>query len=124
MSRVAQYLRLHHHHGASDPDAPHPPMGGSRNEAIGLILVLLILTLIAAAFFWQSARKGSVQGPSAGVGDGDDTALRLGDDVVSPPAGSFAGVRDSWSQTDLQAVRERPVERLALVVLARDGRAM
>jgi hypothetical protein len=99
-------------------------MGGARNEAIGLIVVLIILTLIAAAFFWQSARKGSVGGPSAAETGSDDAALRLGDDVVSPPAGSFSGVRDSWIQTDLRAVRERPVERLALVVFARDDRAM
>jgi hypothetical protein len=121
MSRVAQFLHLHHHHGASDPDAPHPPMGGARNEAIGLILVLLILALIAAAFFWQSARKGSVGGPSAGS---DEAAFRGDDYVVSPPADSFSGVRESWIQTDLRAVRERPVERLALVVRAQDDRSM
>ena len=126
MSRVAQFLHLHHHHGASDPDAPpRPPMGGSRNEALGLILVLIILTLLAAAFFWQAARKGSAASPSAaGTPANDSNTLRLDDDVVLPREGSFSSVRDSWIQTDLRALRERPPERVAETDLVRSDRSI
>ena len=125
MSRVAQFLHLHHHHGASDPDAPHPPMGGARNEALGLILVLIILTLIAAAFFWQSARKGSAVSPSAATTPpSDGTALHLDDGVASPREGSFSSVRDSWIQTDVRALRERLPERVAVSELVRSDRSI
>lgn len=125
MSRVAQFLHLHHHHGASDPDAPRPPMGGSRNEALGLILVLIILTLLAAAFFWQSARKGSAASPSAAATPPSaGNALHLDDGVASPREGSFSSVRDSWIQTDLRALRERPPERVAEADLARSDRSI
>jgi hypothetical protein len=98
-------------------------MGGARNEAIGLIVVLIILTLIAVAFFWQAARKGSIGSPSAGAPEGDDTALQF-DDHALPHAGSFSSVRDSWNPTDLRSLRERPVERVALLVLENSNRAM
>jgi hypothetical protein len=123
-SRVAQFLHLHHHHGAADPDAPRPPLGGARNEALGLILVLIILTLIAVAFFWQAARKGSVASPSAAALRSDEAALQLYDDLVSPPASSFSSVRESWLQTEGRVFRERPLERVALAELVRSHRAI
>jgi hypothetical protein len=121
MSRVTQYLHLHHHHGATDPDEPHPPMGGSRNEALGLMLVLLILILIGAAFFWQAARR--VSGVTYRT-RADDSALRFDGNVVVPRAGSFSGVRDSWMETDGRALRERPVERVALFALDGENRSI
>lgn len=125
MSRVAQFLHLHHHHGASDPDAPHPPMGGARNEALGLIVVLVILALIAAAFFWQSARKGSAASPSAATAPtSNGTARRLDHGIASPRGASFSSVRDSWIQTDLRALRERPPERVAVTELVRSDRSI
>jgi hypothetical protein len=87
-------------------------MGGSRNEAIGLVVVLLILTLIAAAFFWESARsKGAIAHPYATTSR-DDAALRLDYDVASP----HYGLSESWT---VRAPRQRPVERLALSLLSR-----
>jgi len=60
MARAIQ----HPHRGSSpEPDALRPPLGGARNEAIGLFIVLMILTIIAAGFFWESRTRSSAPHP-------------------------------------------------------------
>jgi len=53
---MASIAHRHHHGRSPDPSIPKPPMGGSRNEAIMAIVALLILALIAIAFFVQATR--------------------------------------------------------------------
>lgn len=121
MSRVMQFLH-HQREPSSRLDEPRPPMGGARNEALGLVLVLLILTLIAAAFFWESARSRPAPPPHPLAvtvrANGDE-----GSDWTSPRAGSFSSVRESWVQTDIRSLRLRAAERLALAAVARTNGA-
>ena len=111
MSRVMQFL--HHHHDPSyRMDETRPPMGGARNEALGLLLILIVLTLIAAAFFWQAARtRAAVPHP---VTVRKEAAAVLRDSAAdSQRVGSFSSVRESWSQTDVRSLRSRVAERVA-----------
>jgi ferric-dicitrate binding protein FerR (iron transport regulator) len=107
MSRLTQYL--HHQREPANPDAPRPPMGGARNEALGLLLILVILTLIAAAFFWQAARSRGAAPRSVSILE-DGTAVQLDGAGAPQGAGSFSSVRESW-QTDVRPHRGRIAER-------------
>ncbi|HVW27424.1 MAG TPA: hypothetical protein VHC69_18800 [Polyangiaceae bacterium] len=111
MSRVTPF-RSPHRQPASEPNAPRPPMGGARNEALGLLLILLILTLIAAAFFWQAARTRAAV-PHPLTVRKEAAAVFRDKDGELQRAGSFSSVRETWSQTDIRSFRARLAERIA-----------
>lgn len=110
MSRVTPF-RNPHRQTAPEQNAPRPPMGGARNEALALLLVLVILTLIAAAFFWQSARTRAGGLHPLGVRKESAAVFRENDGELQR-AGSFSSVRETWSQTDIRSFRARLAERV------------
>ncbi len=41
---------------ARDPNSPHVPMGGSKNEVFYILIALSVLALIALSFWFQASR--------------------------------------------------------------------
>lgn len=41
---------------ARDPNSPHVPMGGSKNEILYILVALCVIALIALSFWFQANR--------------------------------------------------------------------